>query len=60
LIKGGIIVDKRTIGLICQASGCVLGLISILAIVSQNPLVVGGILVGAALYFIGRYIKDRL
>jgi len=51
--------DNRTIGLICQASGCGLGLISVLAIIRQNPLVVGGILVGAALYFVGRYIKDR-
>jgi len=52
--------DNRTIGLICQVSGCILGLISILAIVRQNTLVVGGILAGAALYFVGRYIKDRL
>lgn len=52
--------DNRTIGLICQASGCVLGLISVISIVKQNPIVVAGLCLGAGLYFCGRYIKDKL
>lgn len=51
--------DNRQIGLICQLSGCVLGLISVISIVKQNPIVVGGLCLGAGLYFVGRYLKDR-
>lgn len=52
--------DNRTIGLICQATSCVVGIISIIAIVKQNPVVVAGLILSAGLYFVGRYIKDRL
>jgi len=52
--------DNRMIGLICQATSCIIGLISIIAIVKQNPVVVTGLCLSAGLYFVGRYIKDRL
>ena len=53
-------VDNRQIGLICQGAGCILGIVSVIAIVRQNPIVVAGLCIGAGLYFAGVYIKDRL
>lgn len=51
--------DNRKLGLILQLSSMVLGLISVIAIVKQNPVVVTGLCLSAGLYFVGRYIKDR-
>lgn len=52
--------DNRTIGLICQATSCIIGVIALVAIVKQNPIVVTGLCLAAGLYFVGRFIKDRL
>jgi len=58
--KRGRIMDNRTIGLICQATSGIVGLISIIVIIKQNPVVVAGLILSAGLYFVGRFIKDRL
>jgi len=51
--------DNKQIGLICQLAGCILGLISVISIVKQNPIVVTGLCLGAGLYFAGKFLKDR-
>lgn len=51
--------NKSKIGLIVQISSVLLGVVGLLTIISQHPLIVGLEVIAAGLWFLGKYIKTQ-
>jgi hypothetical protein len=48
---------NKNLGLYLQVGGVVLGAITALLLVTRHPVLVGLLALGAALYFVGEYVK---
>jgi hypothetical protein len=51
--------NKEKIGLVIQIVGVVLGVIGVLSLISQHPLIIGLEVLAAGLWFLGKHFKTQ-